>query len=31
MVGHKNWPKFSEEDILQAVSGLDPKFAVDFE
>ena len=31
VVGHKNQPKFSEEDVLKAVQGLDPKFAVAFD
>ena len=31
VVGHKNWPRFSEEDVLQAVNDLDSKFADDFD
>ena len=30
VVGHKNWPKFTEEDVLQAVNGLDEKFCEDY-
>ena len=31
VVGHKIWPKYSEEDVLQAVNGLDPKFCQDYD
>ena len=31
VVGHKNWPKYTEEDVLQAVNGLDPKFCEDYD
>ena len=31
VVGHKIWPKYSKEDVLQAVNGLDPKFCDDYD
>ena len=31
VVGHKIWPKYTEEDVLQAVNVLDPKFCEDYD
>ena len=31
VVGYKNWPRFSEKDVLQAVNGLDQRFCQDFD
>ena len=31
VVVYKNWPRFSEEDVLQTVNGLDQRFCQDFD
>ena len=31
VVGHNNWPKYTEEDVLHAVNSLNSKFCQDYD
>ena len=31
VVGHNNWPRYTEEDVLHTVNALHPKFCQDYD